>query len=78
MLAVMRSRSKARTQEPAPIVLDKTHPCWADACAGLEEAERGDAIALTDDEAETWAKTGELPKRVNQWHDEQSRSRRGT
>jgi hypothetical protein len=33
-------------------------------CAGLEEAERGDTIALTDDEADAWAKTGELPKRV--------------
>ena len=60
------------------MVLSKEHPCWADARAGLEEAERGDTIALTDDEADAWAKTGELPKRVDQWHDERSRSRRST
>jgi hypothetical protein len=45
---------------------------------GLEEAERGDTIALTDGEADAWAETGELPKRVYQWHDERSSSRRGT
>ncbi len=59
-------------------MIDKTHRNWADARAGLEEAERGDTAALTDDEAEAWAKSGELPKRVHQWHDERSRSRRST
>ena len=74
----MGPRSKPRTQDPAPRVLGKTGACWADARAGLEEADRGDAIALTDDEADAWAKTGELPKRVYQWHDERSGSRRST
>jgi hypothetical protein len=74
----MGPRSKPRTQELAPLVLDKAHPCWADVRDGLEEAERGDTIALTDDEADAWAETGELPKRVYQWHDERSSSRRGT
>jgi hypothetical protein len=74
----MGPRSKPRTQARAPLVLDKAHPCWADVRAGLEEAERSDTIALTDDEADAWAKTGELPKRVYQWHDERSSSRRGT
>jgi hypothetical protein len=74
----MGPRSKALSQEQPPVVLGKGHPCWADARAGVEEAERGDTIALTDDEADAWAKTGELPKRVDQWHDERSRSRRNT
>lgn len=46
-------------------MLSKAHPRWSDARAGLEEAERGDTMALTDDEADAWAKTGELPKRVD-------------
>jgi hypothetical protein len=36
--------------------------------AGLDEAERGETIVLTDDEADAWTKTGELPERVAQWH----------
>jgi hypothetical protein len=74
----MGPRSKPLAQELAPLVLDKTHPCWTKARTGLEEAGRGDTIALTDDEADAWAQTGELPKRVYTWHDERSRSRRST
>jgi hypothetical protein len=74
----MGPRSKRQLRELAPVVLDKSHPCWADVRAGLEGAERGEAIALTDDEVDAWVKTGELPERVNRWHDERSRSRSGT
>jgi hypothetical protein len=74
----MGPQSKQRPHQSAPVVLDKSHPCWADVRAGLEEAERGETIALTDDELDAWAQTGELPERVQQWHDERLHSRRGT
>jgi hypothetical protein len=64
--------------EPSPVVVDKSHPGWTDARAGLEEGESGETIALTDEEADAWAQTGVLPKRVQTWHDERSRSRRNT
>jgi hypothetical protein len=34
---------------------------------GLEEAERGETIALTEAELDHWAETGEFPERVDQW-----------
>jgi hypothetical protein len=34
---------------------------------GLEEAERGETIALTEAELDRWAETGELPERVDTW-----------
>lgn len=34
---------------------------------GLEEAERGEAIALTEAELDQWAETGEFPERVDTW-----------
>jgi hypothetical protein len=74
----MESRSRPQAHESRPIVIDKSHPCWVDVRTGLEEAERGETIALTDEEADAWAKTGKLPERVLQWHDERSTSRRGT
>jgi hypothetical protein len=74
----MGSRSKPRNREPVPFVLGKTHAGWLDARTGLEEAGRGDTIALTHGEANAWARTGELPKRVYRWHDKTIASRRGT
>jgi hypothetical protein len=35
--------------------------------AGLEQALRGESIALTPEELDLWAETGELPERVEQW-----------
>jgi hypothetical protein len=34
---------------------------------GLEEAERGETIALTEAELDRWAETGEFPERVDTW-----------
>ena len=36
----------------------------ADVRAGLEEAERGEAVELTKEELERWAETGEWPERL--------------
>jgi hypothetical protein len=58
--------------------VDKAHPYWREVRAGIEEGERGETITLTDAEADAWARTGEVPERVRQWHDAQSRSRRST
>jgi predicted AAA+ superfamily ATPase len=45
---------------------------------GVEEALRGETVALTDDEAERYFETGELPEHVWLWADERSSSRRVT
>jgi hypothetical protein len=34
---------------------------------GLEEVQRGEAIALTEAELDRWAETGEFPERVDKW-----------
>ena len=34
---------------------------------GLEEAGRGETIALTEAEVDRWAETGEFPERVDTW-----------
>jgi hypothetical protein len=44
----------------------------------MEEALRGETVALTGDEAEHYFETGELPEHVWQWADERSSSRRVT
>jgi hypothetical protein len=51
--------------------------CPPEVREGIEEALRGDTIALSDEEAERYFETGELPARVWQWLDESS-SRRAT
>jgi hypothetical protein len=39
----------------------------ADVRAGIDEAERGETVALTAGELEHWAETGELPEHVEEW-----------
>jgi hypothetical protein len=39
----------------------------ADVRAGLDEAERGETVALTAGELDHWADTGELPEHVEEW-----------
>jgi hypothetical protein len=45
---------------------------------GLEQLARGETVELTDEEAEQYFQTGELPERVWQWLDERSSSKRAT
>ena len=78
MFVAMGPQPKPRANDSAPVVLDESNPCWAKVHAGLEEAERGETIALTNDELDSWVATGKLPERVKQWHDEPLRSRRST
>jgi hypothetical protein len=34
---------------------------------GLDEAQRGETVALTKAELDHWAETGELPERIETW-----------
>lgn len=45
---------------------------------GFAELERNEGTALTPEEVNRWAETGELPERAEQWQDERSSSRPGT
>jgi hypothetical protein len=45
---------------------------------GFAELERGEGIALTPEELDRWAETGELPERVEKWAEQRSSSRHGT
>jgi hypothetical protein len=63
--------------KPAPRV--RPHPDDEDDVReGFAEIERGEGIALTPEEAERWAETGDLPEHVKKWQPAPSSSRRGT
>jgi hypothetical protein len=51
--------------------------CPPEVREGIEEALRGEMIVLTDEEAQQYFETGDLPARAWQWLDE-LRSRRAT
>ena len=53
-----------RWQAAQAVAIDPLDPRWADVCEGLAEIERGEGIALTDEEADHYFETGELPERV--------------
>jgi hypothetical protein len=65
-----------KPQAAQAVAIDPLDPRWADVCEGLAEIERGEGIALTDEEADHYFETGDLPERVETC--ELSSSRRGT
>jgi hypothetical protein len=55
-----------RPKSPATVVLDPADPRWADVVESFAEAERGEGITLTPEEAEHYAATGELPRHAHE------------
>jgi hypothetical protein len=73
------SRMSTPSPQPMPAPRVRPHPDDEDDVReGFAEIEGGEGIALTADEADRWAETGELPEHVKKWQPAPSSSRRDT
>ena len=55
---------RPKPQAPSPVTLDPADPRWSEVVSSFAEAERGEGVLLTPEEADRFYETGELPARA--------------